>query len=93
MRDRRKNNAFHFIEKGSITAKGDAIRGHADNVFASAAGTSETPAENDTLEKLQQKLAAAPEVQIGIKRTTVRVKRHVKILRIEVLMNFIGSYS
>ena len=82
MREKRKNNAFHFLEKGTITQKADFLRSQAEEVAGNSEQAQEMVSEDGTMNKLRaldnQKVTPS-DIQIGIRRVTVRVRRHVKI--------------
>lgn len=75
MREKKKNNAFQFIEKGSIIQKAEALRGNIVD--------SEQKDQNAMSIEKPEDGATLQQIPAGINRVAVRVKRHV----IELLSN------
>jgi len=86
LRTKRKNNAFHFIEKGSIMQKAEVLRSQAEQLTENSEQAQEIVSEDGTLSKLRTmgaSTAAPNDVQIAIRRTNVRIKRHDPIPDVE----------
>jgi hypothetical protein len=75
LREKKKNNAFQFIEKGSIIQKAEALRGNIVD--------SEQKDQNAMSIEKPEDGATLQQIPAGINRVAVRVKRHV----IELLSN------
>jgi hypothetical protein len=69
VRDKKKNNAFQFIEKGSILRKAEAMRG----IETEKADGKETSMEK----KPENQEVTLQQIPAGLNRVAVRVKRHV----------------
>ena len=87
-REKRRLHAFHFIEKGSISQQADTIRKNepslADESAATETGDKTVEEAAPTDEKGQKKKKNESSIlQAGLKRVSVRVKRHDPIPDVE----------
>lgn len=75
--------------------KAEILRSHAESIAESGDQAQQIISEDGTMGKLRglenQKVTPA-DVQVGIRRVTVRVRRHVSLVNTEIVIN-IGSYS